>query len=141
MTPIPLADADAAANPAPAWRRLLVFLVGLILVLSSGVHGILGWKMVHQALLDAGTPVDLVDTVRLGWHFGSVSMAAFGVIVILAWSGMRAAAWPLRPGLVIAAAYVLFGVAATIASGFSLHFIFLFALPGLLLLVGLSGRR
>lgn len=141
MTPIPTPDSDTATAAPPAWKRLLVLLIGLLFVLSSGAHGILGWRMVHQALLDARTPVDVIDTVRLGWHFGSVAMAAFGVIVLLAWNTMRGGGRPLLPATVVSAAYVLFGVGATIASGFSLHFVFLFALPGLILLVGLSSRR
>ena len=139
MTPIPMTDSDAAAPPG--WKRLLVLLVGLVFVLSSGAHGLLGWKMVHQALLDARTPVDVIDTVRLGWHFGSVAMAAFGVIVLLAWNAMRGGGRPLLPATVVSATYILFGVAATVASGFSLHFVFLFVLPGIILFVGLSSRR
>lgn len=139
MTPIPIPGSDPAAT-APAWSRILVLLVGLLLILSCGAHGILGWKMVRQALVDAGTPIDVVDTVRLGWHFGSVSMAAFGIIVLLAWSGMRGRPWPLRPGIVIACTYILFGIVAAIAS-LSLHFVFLFVIPGVLLLAGLGLRR
>lgn len=130
-----------APATAPAWKRGLVLIVGLLFVLSCGAHGFLGWKMVHQALVDARTPVDLVDTLRIGWHFGSVSMAAFGIIVLLAWSGMGGRAWPVKPAVVVAATYLVFGVVATIATGFNPHFILLFALPGLLLFVGLSPRR
>jgi len=140
MTPTPLPDA-ATRPDSPPWKRLLVLLTGLSFILSSGAHGILGWKMVHQALLDAGTPVDLVDTVRLGWHFGSAAMAAFGVIVLLEWSRMGGRSGLPRPGVVVAVTYVLFGAVATVASGFSLHFVFLFALPGIILYVGLLPRR
>ena len=141
MTPIPTIDSDAAAAASPGWKRILVLLVGLLFVLSSGAHGLLGWKLVHQALLDARTPVDVIDTVRLGWHFGSVAMAAFGVIVLLAWNVMRGGGRPLLPATVVSITYILFGAAATIASGFSLHFVFLFVLPGIILFVGLSSRR
>jgi len=140
MTPTTLPDA-ATRPQSPLWKRLLVLLTGLIFILSSGAHGILGWKMVHQALLDAGTPVDLVDTVRLGWHFGSVAMAAFGLIVLNEWSLMGGGGGLVRPGVVVAVTYILFGAASTLASGFSLHFVFLFALPGIILYVGLLPRR
>ena len=139
MTPLSPAE-PGAASAVPAWRRYLVLLVGVILLASSGAHGFLGWKFVHQALLDAGTPVDLVDTLRFGWHLGSVAMAAFGVIVLITWSGMRGTPWSIPPGMVIALAYLVFGVCATIASR-SLHFVFLFITPGLLLLAGLWPRR
>ncbi len=141
MTPIAVLDAELARPLPPLWKRLLVLFMGLLFFLSSGAHGILGWKMVHQALIDAGTPVDLVDTVRLGWHFGSVAMAAFGVIVLLEWQQMSGRSGLPRPGVVVAATYILFGAAATVVSGFSLHFVFLFALPGIILYVGLLSRR
>lgn len=139
MTPNPPAALHDTGT-APGWQRILVLLVGCVFILSCGAHGFLGWKMVRQALVDAGTPIDVVDTVRLGWHFGSVSMAAFGIIVLHTWSGMRGRPWPVPPGIVIACTYILFGLIAAIVS-LSLHFVFLFVTPGILLLVGLWPRR
>ena len=128
---------------APAWKRWAVLLVGLLLLLSCFAHGILGWSMVRTALVDARTPIDLIDTLAIGWRFGSAAMAAFGVIVLVAWSGMRPprAAWGISPGLVIATTYILFGLGALVASRFDTHFLIFFLLPGLVLFTGLWRRR
>jgi hypothetical protein len=65
---------------------------GLLLLVSSLAHSLLGWPQIRPQLVAAGGPEDLVGALAVGWHFGGVAMAAFGVIVLLAWRRARAGA-------------------------------------------------
>lgn len=86
----------------------------------------------RAALDDAGAGAPLVGALAAGWLFGSVSMLAFGCIVLS--DGLDAARGrpvATRPLWIIAAAYLLFGIAALVARGANPHFL-LFVVTGLL---------
>jgi hypothetical protein len=125
-------------------RRVGEYLVGLasgLIFLSSFAHGLLGWPELESALQGRVGP-DVLGALGVGWHFGSVSMATFGLLGILSVAQMRkgraGANW--TPAL-IGAAYTIFGVAAFFYRGFSPHFGF-FVVLGLLLVAGaLLGSR
>ena len=120
--------------PDRPWTRHLMIAVAALLLLSSGAHGVLGWKMLHAALVTAAAPDDIVRTVAIGWFLGSAAMVAFGLVVLVAWrrsrrrdgSGLHAAA-------IVAAVYFLFGLGAFLYSGFNTHFLLLFMVPAGLL--------
>jgi len=120
--------------PDRPWTRHVMFVVAALLLLSSGAHGVLGWKMLHAALVDIAAPPDIVRTVAIGWFLGSAAMVAFGLVVLSAWrrarrgdgSGLQAAA-------IVAAVYLLFGLGAFLFSGFNTHFLLLFMIPAGLL--------
>jgi hypothetical protein len=118
-------------------QSALIFIVGTIMVLSCFAHGILGWKAVGGALQAAGTPADLLTGVAVSWFLGSAAMGTFGAIVILGGmrfrKGDRSAMAMLR---IIAAAYIVYGIGAYIATGYETHFLMLFIVPGLLLAAG-----
>jgi hypothetical protein len=57
---------------------------GVLLLLSSAAHALLGWPQFGAALADAGLDGQTVGALAVGWYFGSVSMLAFGVIVLAA---------------------------------------------------------
>lgn len=105
--------------------RAVIGLVGGVLVfLSSFAHAFAGWPFQRNALVAAGVGADLVASLQIGWCFGSVAMAAFGLVVLgIAVARLRrrpAATWPAG---VIGAAYVLFGAGVIVAHGFSGHFV------------------
>jgi hypothetical protein len=119
-------------------RRIGEYVVGGtsgLILLSAVAHAWPGWIGLRQALQDHTDPA-VLGAVGIGWHFGSVAMATFGLL------GLRSAAL-LRKGiiearstpLVIGAAYVLFGAAAMLATGLRPHFLFFIAV-GVLLLAG-----
>jgi hypothetical protein len=106
---------------------------GVLLILSSAAHSLLGWKQLGAALATAGAPVELVTGLSIGWHFAGVAMFVFGCIVISIFvDAMRKRPVSFRPVALIAAAYLLFGVWALGASGLDPLFL-VFILPGILL--------
>jgi hypothetical protein len=111
-----------------------------ILLLSSVAHGVLGWKAQAEALQQINASADLLGGLAAGWLFGSASMAAFGVILIGAARrlsrGDTAIATYVGP---IAAAYLIYGVAAFVVLDFEPHF-FVFIVPGLLAAFSLIRR-
>lgn len=113
-------------------KGVLVIVAGVLMILSSVAHAVLGWAAMRQELQAAGAPLGLVGGLSVGWHFGSVAMATFGLILILCGSRLRrhdrSALAPVR---VIAAAYVLFGLAAYFARHFNSHFLIFVALGAL----------
>jgi hypothetical protein len=118
-------------------RNALVFLSGALMVLSCFAHAIFGWQAVGGALRAAGTPPDLLTGVAVSWYLGSAAMAAFGAIAIV--GGLRLRTGD-RSGLmmmrIVAAVYVAYGMGAYIGTGFEVHFLMLFVVPGLMLAVG-----
>ena len=61
------------------WRTVAGLIAGVLLILSSAAHSLLGWKVQRAGLEAARAPADLI----LGWHFAGVAMLTFGVIAIV----------------------------------------------------------
>jgi hypothetical protein len=105
-------------------RGILGLTTGVLLVLSSLAHAFLGLPPLRAELGAAGVSADASGAIAIGWYFGSVAMAAFGLIVLTSainvlngkLGGLRAVQW-------IALAYFLFGVAAFVADRLNPHFV------------------
>lgn len=105
-------------------RAVLGLVGGLLLLASSLAHAFLGWPQIRDALAAAGTEPQLVGALAVGWHFGSVAMAAFGVIVTaIAVARLRGRAPSILPAAVVAVTYLAFGTGALIARHGSPHFL------------------
>ena len=93
-------------------------------MLSSAAHAFLGWPPLGASLRQAGVDGDLITALTIGWIFGSVAMLAFGLIVLRLglqlWRGKEADSGAAQ---VIAACYVVFGLAAFFWTRFNPHFI------------------
>ena len=124
---------SAPSNPVFGW---LLPVCGSFLLVSSLAHGFLGWPSVRPALEQAKVAPEAMLALAIGWYFGSAAMATLGVVVLFAWREVRAQS-PRGRAVVatIAAAYVLFGIAAFVASSFEGHFVIAFIVPGVVLAV------
>ena len=125
-------------------RRLapwLLFLVGILLLLSAAAHGFAGWSAMREGLAETDASEDLTQAIGIGWLYGGAAMLAFGVLVLQAW-------WWARAGKAGAAAiagwisllYLGFGGWAYVTSSFNPHF-FAFLVPGVLLAVAWLGAK
>lgn len=124
------------------FRVILGLVAGLMFILSSAAHSLLGWTRLRDALVQAGAPSDLIVGLSIGWHFAGVSMLAFGVIVLLLFARRsRNVAGALAPALVIAVAYLAFGAWALTVSNLEPFFLVAYVVPGLLLLLAAWGAR
>ena len=116
-------------------RMILGYLGGLLLVASSAVHTLVGWRRLSISLAQTQAPADLVTGLAIGWYFAGVAMFTFGCIVIweLANVGRRGslALWPV---MLIGVVYVAFGVWARLVSDLD-FFLLAFVFPGALLIV------
>lgn len=115
-------------------RRVAGILAGVLLVLSALAHAFFGWPAMTEALDDAITDdagaVDLVGALAVGWHFGSMAMFVFGLIVLRI--AIRDA--DSCSARFIAVGYLVFGLAAWLARDLNPHFL-LFIVTGVLLSV------
>jgi hypothetical protein len=122
-------------------RTLLGQIVGVLLMLSSAAHSLLGWPQLEMQLDAAGVAADLQTGLRIGWHFGGAAMLAFGFIVLTVFTDRRRGGKaPLWAPQVISALYVAFGGWALTVSRGDLFFL-IFVIPGLLLAVASFARR
>jgi hypothetical protein len=113
----------------------LVAVASALIFLSSFAHGLLGWPEL-QALLEGQVDPNVIGALGIGWHFGSVSMATFGILGLVSFAQMRKGRVGARwTPLLIGVAYTLFGTVAFLYRGFRPHFVF-FIVLGLLLLAG-----
>lgn len=111
------------------------------MLLSSVAHALLGWPTMRTGLQDAGAPADLVGALAAGWYFGSAAMAAFGAVVLVC--GMRLRRDDRSGATVvflIAACYVIFGLAGFFLRHFNPHFL-LFIATGALAGLPLLGNQ
>ncbi|HKV08794.1 MAG TPA: hypothetical protein VJ725_11685 [Thermoanaerobaculia bacterium] len=114
------------------FRAALGLLAGIVMVLSSAAHSLLGWKQFQAALEELQAPSDLIFGLAVGWHFGGVAIFTFGCIAIVVFASvLRGRAVSLLPTALIAIAYMVFGIGALAMS--KNPFFFIFIVPGLML--------
>ena len=123
-------------------RIVLGFVVSAMMIASSLLHSVVGWKVLSAKLEKAEVPADLVRSLALGWHWGGAAMFGFGCIVLYLFARfLKDRSTSLRPALVIAVLYIVFGAWA-IATSHDFFFL-VFVIPGLLLAIaswGLTAR-
>ena len=111
----------------------LGLLAGVLLVLSSAAHVLLGWKQLGIELAKTQAPLNLVSGLSIGWHFAGVAMLAFGCIVLFTFvEALRGRPVSFRPVGFIALVYIVFGIWALSVSNLDPFFL-VFIVPGLLL--------
>ena len=117
-------------------RAILGLIGGVILILSSAMHSLLGWKAISAQLTALHAPDDLRLGFGLGWQFGGVAILTFGIMAVTLFAqrlrGRTVSAFPL---VCIATAYTLFGIAALVVSRFDPFFL-IFIVPGILIGIG-----
>ena len=113
--------------------RALAIAAAVILLLSSGMHTLLGWPAVRANLADAHVPAELVVGLAMGWHFAGLAMLVLGILVLwLLAESRRRATNVVLPLLVIGAGYVLFAIGCFAFIGWD-PFLLTFFVPGALL--------
>jgi hypothetical protein len=123
----------------PRLRSALGLLSGVLLILSSAAHSLMGWPALHTQLAATTAPADLVTGLALGWHFGGAAQLAMGIVVLHIFLGrLRALARSRFPAQVIGAMYLAFGCYAWVIAR-NPFFIGVFVVPGILLLVASLG--
>jgi hypothetical protein len=114
-------------------RAPLGLLAGVLLIVSSAAHSLLGWRQLGIALAATQAPADLVTGLSIGWHFAGLAMFAFGCIALVTFAdALRGRPVSFRPAAIIALVYLLFGVWALKVSDVNPFFL-VFIVPGLLL--------
>jgi hypothetical protein len=115
-------------------RIVLGFVVSAMMIASSLLHSLVGWRVLSAKLEKAQVPSGLIRSLALGWHWGGAAMFGLGCIVLFLFAQfLKDRSTSLRPALIIAVFYAAFGVWAI---GTSHDFFFLvFVIPGLLLAV------
>jgi hypothetical protein len=105
-------------------RAIAALVAGCLLVLSSMAHAFLGWPAVLAELNEINASAEFISGLRAGWLFGSTSMLAFGLIVLVyavqLWRGKDA---ERKPSAIIAVCYLIFGIGAFFTTNFDPHFI------------------
>ena len=116
--------------------RVVIGLVGSVLMLGSSIpHSALGWPAQRQVLERANVPADTILGLSVGWYFGGLAIAVFGLIAALSFiQVLRGHAPHMRATSIIGLAYTAFGVWALALT----HepFGLVFVVPGLLVLIG-----
>jgi hypothetical protein len=111
-------------------RDALGLLAGLMLVVSSGAHSILGWRGLRSELADTKVPAELMLGLQIGWQFGGAAMLMLGVVLFVTFSQrLRGTNTPLLLAKAVAVTYLVFGAWALGASGGDLFFL-VFLIPG-----------
>jgi hypothetical protein len=116
------------------WRSIIGVITAALLILSGGMHSIMGWRALEYRLSTGGAPQDLIAGIHLGWQFGGVSMMVFGIIAAVVFAQrLRGNAVSTMPVAIIGVLYILFGGWAIVSSANPFFLIFL--IPGALLLL------
>jgi hypothetical protein len=121
-------------------RLVLGLIAGVVILASSAAHSLLGWPRFQRALTEGDTPADLIVELSMGWHFAGLAMLVFAALAIVSFvDALRRRPVSLRPVLLIAIAYLVYGTWALTVSNLDPFFL-VFLLPGALLLAGSWGH-
>jgi hypothetical protein len=116
-------------------RTIAGLVAGIILILSSGAHSILGWTTVSGQLAAVHIPADLTTGLKMAWFFGGMTTLALGIIVVILFlQRLRGQLVSKAPALVIAIGQLAFGVWALAITNLD-PFGFVFIVPGVLLAI------
>jgi len=119
-------------------RMYLGLLTGVMLVLSSIAHSLMGWPALASELGGTNAPAELVRGIQAGWQFAGLSMLVFGATTIATFRARLAGlAVPMFQVAFIAVAYIGYGAWALYISNFDPFFL-VFVVPGALLALALS---
>lgn len=122
-------------------RSIIGLVSGLSLIASAFPHALMGWPSFEPVLAAAQVDPEAVLGLRIGWLYGSFTMAGFGFIVtIAAWSSYRRGSGPGSGPAVVAVATLAFGLWAYLGNGMHPHFL-LFIAQGVLVAVYAFGRK
>jgi hypothetical protein len=120
-------------------RVVLGIVAGLAMVLSGVAHSVLGWPALQQTLDTTNIPDDVRRGLAVPWHFAGMAMVLSGVLAVMTVLRMRGGAVTAWPAVVVAGAWMLFGLWGLIALKRDPTFL-MFILPGALLLVAVFRR-
>ena len=113
-------------------RALLLFLAAALMVFAAVTTTTVSVPHLREDLLEINVRPTLLGAVMMGLHFGSFAMFGFaGLVLVLAIRALRAAGTDRLLIAIIAAVYLLFGIAGFVGAGS--HHILGYALMGLLL--------
>jgi hypothetical protein len=125
----------------PARVRIILGLIGSVLMLSSSIpHTVLGWPAQRQVLLQSHVPADTILGLSVGWYFGGMAIAVFGLIAAVSFvQVMRGHAPHMRATTIVGLGYTGFGLWAWFITREA--FALVFIVPGLLVLTGSTAVR
>jgi hypothetical protein len=113
---------------------LVGLVAGAFMVASALTHGLGGWPGLRAGLVRAGVEPTLVQSLCVGWWFGSAAMAALGAIVIVqALNALSGRPVSRAAAAVVATTYVVFGIWAFVYRDMNPFFL-MFIATGLLVL-------
>jgi hypothetical protein len=120
-------------------RATLGVIAGVLMLLSSAAHSLLGWPALTAKLAETHAPADLVQGLAVGWHFGGAAMLTFACIVLwLFGRALRGRAVSLMPARIITVLYLAFGAGALAITRDP--FFMVFIVPGALLAIASFAR-
>ncbi len=121
--------------------RLIVGLVGSLAMLASSLpHSLMGWPAQREVLRQSQVPADTVLGLSIGWYFGGLAIAVFGLIATLSFvQVLRGHAPHMRATTIIGTAYMGFGLWAWFVTREPFPLVFI--VPGLMVLTGSLARR
>jgi hypothetical protein len=115
-------------------RSIIGIIAAVIVIISSGMHSLMGWPAMLQQLRATNASSDLITGLKIGWLWGGVAILVFGVISLMIFvHRLRGDQVPTIFALIIGAAYAAFGVWAIVTT--SNPFFIIFILPGILLMI------
>ena len=125
----------------PARVRTAVGLIGSVIIVASSIpHPLLGWPAQRDVLLRAHVPANTIRGLSLGWYFGGLAIAVFGLIAVVSFvQVIRGHAPPMRATTIIGLAYTGFALWAWFVTREA--FALIFILPGLLVLTGSTAKH
>ena len=129
-------NTDVVARRRSWW----LIAAGVLLLLSAGAHGILGWKQLSAELGASNSGIDLIAALGAGWQYGTMAMIVFGIAALIGGLDVVRAGRGVHTILLVAGGgYVVFGAAAIVRMQDA--FFALFVVTGLLLAIGAALER
>jgi hypothetical protein len=122
-------------------RNISIIVAGVLMLLASFAHGLLGWPAVRAELVNEHASLDLISGLAAGWLWGTACMLTFGAIVTISGVQMRRGNYSGEFAVrAIAVCFLAFGMLAFVLEGFEPHFL-IFVVLGLLAAASFLGAK
>ena len=121
-------------------RTTLLFAAALLMGFAALMNATVNVPHLREDMVEINVRPTLLGAVLLGLHFSTFAMFAFtGVVLVAAIQSLRASITARLPLLIIAVAYIAFGVVAFVWSGS--HHMPGYVLMGVLILCAVAIRE